>query len=242
MKVIGVIPARFHSTRFPGKPLQEIAKKPMIQWVYEGAKSCKELDAIYVTTDSRKIAEAVKGFGGEVILTGECKNGTERVYETVKNMDCSIVINIQGDEPLVRKEMLHDLLRAFDDKTVYMATLKKKISYEESMYPNHVKVITDKNQDAIYFSRSQIPYYRNQKIIPVYYKHIGIYAYRKDFLKQVMKLPVGEFEEIESLEQLRILECGLKIRVMETIYDSIGVDVPEDIERIEQLLEKKINV
>jgi 3-deoxy-manno-octulosonate cytidylyltransferase (CMP-KDO synthetase) len=238
MKIIAVIPARYESSRFPGKPLADICGKPMIQWVFERVSFVDEIDEVYVATDDDRIFEAVKGFGGKAIMTGECSCGTDRVYQAVKDIDADIIINIQGDEPLIDPEMVRNLITAFDDNNVVMATLKKKITNSDDIdNPNVVKVIDDNKGDAIYFSRFSIPYNRDDRNIQ-YYKHIGIYGYRKEFLNRFVSLPKGMLEISESLEQLRALENGYKIRVHETDYQSIGVDVPEDINKVTEQIEK----
>lgn len=239
-KNVVIIPARYGSTRFPGKPLVNIAGKPMIQWVYERINSMEEINSVYVATDDNRIYKAVHEFDGKVILTGECSCGTDRVYQACKNIDADIILNVQGDEPLIKPEMIMDLLKSFEDEKVQMATLKKKISdVDELNDPNVVKVITDKNNDAVYFSRYTIPFNRDNKSQTDYYKHIGIYGYRKEFLKKFVELPQGKLEKAESLEQLRAIENGYKIKVQETAYQSVGVDKPEDIERVLAELEKE---
>ncbi len=232
MKIIVIIPARYASSRFPGKPLVDICGKPMIQWVYERVSSLNIIDSVYVATDDERIFNAVYQFGGKALMTGECSCGTERVFQASKDIESDIVLNVQGDEPLIDPRMLGDLITAFDDEDVLMATLKKKITnYDEIDNTNVVKVITDNYENAIYFSRFSIPYNRDGLAIE-YYKHIGVYGYRKSFLEEFVSLPKGKLEVIENLEQLRAIENGYKIRVKETGYQSIGVDVPEDIERV----------
>lgn len=235
-KIIAVIPARYQSSRFPGKPLAMIAGKMMIERVYERVKEVPEIQEVLVATDDIRIFDVVTAFGGKAVMTGECSCGTERVYETVRDIACDIVINVQGDEPLIQKEMIQDLIITFADKDVCMATLKKKITEQDDINnPNIVKVITDKNNNALYFSRCPIPYNRNESKT-IYYKHIGIYGYTKKFLKKYVKMQRTELEKSENLEQLRVLENGFDIRVRETLYESIGVDLPEHIERVERAL------
>ena len=239
-KIIGVIPARYASTRFPGKPLAMIKGKSMIQRVYKNVKEVKELADVYVATDDMRIYDAVTAFGGKCIMTSDCNCGTERVWLAAQGIDCDIVINIQGDEPLLGAAMIRDLLTAFEDETVEMATLKKPINTEQELDdPNAVKVVTDENDDAIYFSRHCIPYNLNKIPDVTWYKHIGLYGYKKEFLQLFTTWPVGFLESCESLEQLRVLEHGHKIRVVKTIYDSVGVDIPEHIHIIEKALEEK---
>lgn len=240
MKKIVLIPSRFGSSRFPGKPLALISGKPMIQWVYENVKKVNDIDDIYVATDDNRIFEAVVRFGGKALMTSsEHTCGTDRLAECVNILalkDEDIVLNIQGDEPLIRPEMVMDLISTFDDESVYMGTLKKRIEEEEErLNPNVVKVITDINGDAIYFSRFTLPYERDGKR-RVHYKHVGTYGYKVWFLKRFSKMPKTELEIAESLEQLRVIENGLKIRVKETQWQTVGVDTPEQIEVVENIL------
>ncbi len=235
-KILAVIPARYESSRFPGKPLADIAGKTMIHRVYERVSGLDCFEQVIVATDDERIYSEVESFGGKVVMTGECSCGTERVYEAVKDIDADIVINIQGDEPLIKQEMIMDLVFAFEDESVQMATLKKRIvSQREVEAPNVVKVITDCNDDAIYFSRYTVPYNRDNQLVD-YYKHIGIYGYTKTFLAKYVSLPESFLEKTEKLEQLRAIENGYKIRVKETKYESIGVDLPEHIQLVEEQL------
>lgn len=241
MKIIAMIPARYGSSRFPGKPLAKIKNKPMIQWVYDTVADITEIDEVYVATDDSRIAECVKNFNGNYIMTSDKhKSGSDRIAEAISKVNLSdddIVINIQGDEPMIRKEMILELIRAFDDKSVCIGTLKKKILDKNEMdNPNVVKVITDINNDAIYFSRYGIPYNRENIENTDYYKHIGIYGYKKAFLNKFTELKESRLESIEKLEQLRAIENGYKIRVMETEYQTIGVDLPEHILLVENKL------
>lgn len=239
-KIVAVIPARYHSSRFPGKPLAEIVGKPMIQRVYEQVKKVNNIDDVIVATDDEHIYSAVLKFSGNVVMTGECSCGTERVYESVKDYPCDIVINIQGDEPLIKPEMINELIAVFEDESVEMATLCKEIvDVADINNPNIVKVVRGKNDNALYFSRYPIPFNRDKRSDVKYFKHVGIYGYNKEFLKKYVQTEKTLLETAENLEQLRVLECGHKIKVKETIYDSIGVDVPEDILKIEKELMKK---
>lgn len=239
-KIIAVIPSRYASSRFPGKPLAMILGKPMIQWVYERVLKVDEISDAYVATDDEKIFNAVIGFGGKAVMTGNCSCGTDRVYQACKDIDCDIVLNIQGDEPMIKPEMIRDLIRAFDDPNVKMATLKKEIDMENDINnPNIAKLITDANSNAIYFSRSTVPFNRDGKQVK-YYKHIGVYGYTKEFLKEFVSLPKSMLEEAEQLEQLRAIENGYKIKVVETQYQSIGVDLPEHIEIVEEEIKKEL--
>lgn len=239
-KIIAVIPSRYQSSRFPGKPLAMISGKSMIHRVYDRIKKIEAISDVIVATDDQRICDAVVSFGGKVRMTGECKCGTDRVYKVVQSYDCDIVLNIQGDEPLIKHEMVMDLISAFEDKSVVMATLKKEIADNAAINnPNIVKLITDKNNDAMIFSRSTVPYNRDGYSGIKYYKHIGVYGYTKEFLRTFVSLPQTMLELSESLEQLRALENGYKIRVVETEYDSTGVDLPEHIQLIEKELENE---
>ncbi len=236
-KVIVVIPSRYGSSRFPGKPLAMIAGKPMIERVYEQVKRVDGIGKVVVATDDERIYDVVKQFGGEAVMTGECSCGTERVYEAVKKESCDIVINVQGDEPLIKAEMIRKLVSAFEEETVVMATLCKEIVAAVDIESSDiVKVTRDKKNDALYFSRHAIPFNRDCRNDVKYFKHIGIYGYTKEFLQTYVNLPRTPLEEAENLEQLRVLEHGYKIRVVETRFDSIGVDRPEDVLRVESEL------
>ncbi len=242
MKTIAIIPSRYGSSRFPGKPLALISGKPMIQWVYENINNVDLLDAVYVATDDQRIFDCVESFGGKALMTASTHTcGTDRLAECVNILNLSdedIVLNIQGDEPLIRPQMVLDLVSVFDDKNVYMGTLKKKIDIEEELSnPNVVKVITALNGDAIYFSRYTLPYERDGIKSP-HYKHIGAYGYKTWFLLKYSKMQKTQLEQAECLEQLRVLEYGYKIRVKETKWQTVGVDTPEQIGQVEKELEK----
>ncbi|MEW6096482.1 MAG: 3-deoxy-manno-octulosonate cytidylyltransferase [bacterium] len=244
MKVVGIIPARFESTRFPGKPLAKILDKPMIQWVYERAKKSKTIQTLIVATDSIQVYNQVKDFGAEVVLTSkEHQSGTSRVAEVSAQLDVEIVVNIQGDEPLISPDAIDEVVKPLiTDPTIYMATLKQKITDENELSnPNVVKVVTDKDDFALYFSRSLIPF-----VTPPYtsyiYKHIGLYVYRKDFLLKLVQLPPTKLEQVEKLEQLRVLENGYKIKVIKTGHSSIGVDTEEDLEKVSKILKQEAMV
>ena len=240
MKTIAVIPARYASSRFPGKPLALIHGKPMIGWVYNALTKIPCLSEIYVATDDSRIFQMVQDFGGQAIMTGDCASGTDRVAEACKNLDFDVVLNIQGDEPMVRTELVRDLITAFDDKTVNIATLYKKITdAHEVNDPNIAKVIVNNNHDAIYFSRSTIPYNRDNGNV-LYYKHIGMYGYTREFLCKFTSLPQSYLEKAECLEQLRVIENGYTLRMIETSYQSIGVDLPEHIPLVERALSNEV--
>lgn len=235
--IVAVIPARYQSSRFPGKPLAMIAGKPMIQRVYEQVLQVTSIDKVIVATDDERIYNAVQQFNGTAIMTGKCSCGTERVYEAIRNDPCDIVINVQGDEPLIKPEMINDLADALSDDGVVMATLCKEITRDADISnPNIVKVVCDHNDNALYFSRCSIPFNRDKRSDVKTYKHIGIYGYKKEFLKEYIRMGKTPLEMAENLEQLRVLENGCKIKVKETRYDSIGVDTPEDIVKIEKIL------
>ncbi|MBN1469567.1 MAG: 3-deoxy-manno-octulosonate cytidylyltransferase [Fusobacteriaceae bacterium] len=241
MKFLGVIPARYSSTRFPGKPLELINGKSMIEWVYKRTIK-SDLDKVIVATDDERIYNEVISFGGESILTSkEHETGTDRIAEvSAKYPEYEVIINIQGDEPLIEKNMINSLINPFiEDVDLKMATLKFKLdNIEDINNSNIVKVITDNNNYAIYFSRSPIPYPRHMNI-ENYYKHIGIYAYEREFLLGYSKLKQTPLEISESLEQLRVLENGYKIKVIETKNKIIGVDTKEDLEKLVEYINKK---
>ena len=241
MKIVAIIPSRYQSSRFPGKPLAQICGKPMIQHVYENVKKVAALDAVYVATDDDRIYGAVEAFGGQVLMTSDKHTcGTDRLAECadILNLDDDVlVLNIQGDEPMIRQEMVQDLIDAFDSDDVYMGTLKKAIDQEEEIgNPNVVKVITNVQGNAIYFSRYPIPFERDGKKAK-HYKHIGVYGYKTWFLKHYSKMEKTELEIAESLEQLRVIERGYQIRVNETKYQTVGVDTPEQLAQVEALME-----
>lgn len=239
MKIIAIIPSRYGSSRFPGKPLALISGRPMIQWVYENVSKAFFLDAVYVATDDQRIFDCVEGFGGHALMTANTHTcGTDRLAECAEILkldDGDLVLNIQGDEPLIKAEMVQDLYSCFDSEEVYMGTLKKKIEVEEELNNlNVVKVISDVNDYAIYFSRYCLPFERDGNKV-VHYKHIGAYGYKTWFLKKYSKMVKTPLEISESLEQLRVLENGYKIRVKETKYQTVGVDTPEQIAQVEEV-------
>jgi|TARA_B110000114_G_C15048207_1_gene380080 3-deoxy-manno-octulosonate cytidylyltransferase (CMP-KDO synthetase) len=238
MNIIGIIPARYESSRFPGKPLIDLKGKTMIQRVYEGAKKSTKLSEVIVATDDQRIYDHVKSFGGEVIMTSENhKNGTDRCGEVASQMDCDVVINIQGDEPLVDFRQLDQLCKAFNDSDVSIATLGiKGVTKEERNNPNRIKIVLDENSNALYFSRSAIPNTANGKpeIIENFplYRHIGLYAYKSGTLAELTDLPPTQLEKVESLEQLRWLYYSYKVRVVETDIETPNIDVPEDLKKV----------
>ncbi len=243
MRVVVIIPSRYGSSRFDGKPLAPICGKPMIQWVYERSREATCVESVHVATDDSRIRDAVAGFGGNVVMTGsDCRSGTDRVGEAAGRLGLErrdIVINIQGDQPLVDPRCLDALVQPFaDDPTVKMSTLAFAIQEEREITdPKDVKVTFDNRGDALYFSRATIPHGRDSLSGYEVYKHLGVYAYTGEFLTCFRSLKPGRLEEIEKLEQLRAMEHGYRIRVVVTPYDSPEVDLPVDIQRIE----KKIN-
>lgn len=245
MEVIGVIPARYSSTRFEGKVLADILGKPMIQHVWERAKSAKTLDDLIIACDDERVANVAREFGSKVVMTSKGHaSGTDRIIEVVNPLDVKIVINIQADEPLVHPMMIDSVARALlEDSSLSMATIMRKIEDLLSINDPHVvKVVVDKNNFALYFSRAAIPYLAVNSEVesPAYYKHIGLYGYTKDFLFTYKNLPPSALEKTECLEQLRVLEQGLRIKVIETKHDTVGVDTPQDLEKLkERLLKEK---
>jgi 3-deoxy-manno-octulosonate cytidylyltransferase (CMP-KDO synthetase) len=240
--IYAILPARYDSTRFPGKPLAMIAGKTMIERVYEQAQKASLIDYIVVATDDTRIEQAVKSFGGNVIMTSrDHKSGTDRLAEVVKNNEnIDIAVNIQGDEPLISPDSIDMAIRPFfEDTSIQMTTLIRKCQNPEDLKnTNVVKVVKDKNHFALYFSRSCIPYQRNQTYCD-YYLHIGLYAYRRETLLTLSSLPQAEIEQTESLEQLRALYNGISIKTVLTDYCPIGVDTPGDIEKVETFLKKQ---
>ena len=239
-KILGVIPARFASSRFPGKVLAQIASKSMLQRVYERASLARYLTATIIATDDDRVYEAARGFGARVVMTrADHVSGTDRVAEAASAENAEIVVNIQGDEPLIDPAAIDAaILPLAHDAEIVMGTLKKAIEDpREITDPNVVKVVTDRHGDAIYFSRCPVPYQRDQARPGTHFKHIGLYVYRRDFLLGYSALPVGPLERAERLEQLRAIENGYRIRVVETECESLGVDTPEDLERVCKLFE-----
>lgn len=245
-KILGIIPARYESSRFPGKPLARINDKPMIQWVFEGCEAVFEY--LIVATDDIRIKQEVESFGGNAILTSpDHASGTERCEEALGIMEerygeiFESVINVQGDEPLIRNEQLNELLKLITSNNAQIATLAAKFDDEECPEdPNIVKLILNKDHQALYFSRAPIPYTRDaeSKINDQYLKHIGLYAYKSKVLKQICKLPVSVLEKAEALEQLRWLENGFQIQVGFTTYKNIGIDTPGDISKLKKYLNR----
>ncbi|MBW1669442.1 MAG: 3-deoxy-manno-octulosonate cytidylyltransferase [Deltaproteobacteria bacterium] len=242
MKILAFIPARYGSTRFPGKPLALIAGRPLVQRVYECALSCPEISDVFVATDDERISECVQSIGGKAIMTSKNhRSGTDRIAEAAKSLPLeqeTLIINIQGDQPAFKPALISDLIKPLlEDSRVVMTTLKFRIKdLREVENPNYVKVVTDRQGFALFFSRSPIPFFRDADSGTVHFKHLGFYGYRLNFLNEFTNLPVGRLESAEKLEQLRALENGFKIRVVETQLDSVEVDTPEDIVRVEEIL------
>lgn len=241
MKIVGIIPARYASTRLPGKPLATILDKPMIEWVYRSVKKSRLIEQIIVATDDQRVFDEVKRFGGEVVMTPlDIQTGSDRIAYVARQLPLAdIIVNVQGDEPFVSGALIDDaIMPLLVDPKLQVSTLVKKISNQDELYnASTVKVVFDNFSNAIYFSRSPIPYARDLISIESeisagkFFKHIGLYVFRKDFLLYYTKLPQSSLEKAEKLEQLRILENGYKIRVVETDFESISVDTPEDLYR-----------
>ena len=244
MQSVGIIPARYASSRFEGKPLVNLLGKPMVQHVYESACRAKALDEVIVATDDRRIYDAVQQFGGNVQMTGDCATGTERVAVVAERLTCDIVANIQGDEPLLEPVQIDMMLQPFMDKPdVQVCTLKQRVETDTDYRDaNVVKVVTNLQGDALYFSRASMPGGRGEMTssllhtFPVY-RHVGLYAYRREQLLAFTRWDSTPYELAEGLEQLRFLENGVPIHVVETDIPLIGVDVPADLERVKQILE-----
>lgn len=245
MKVLGIIPARYASSRFPGKPLLDLNGKTMIRRVYEGASKARSIDRIIVATDDERIFREVESFGGDVMMTSaEHPSGTDRCGEVARILsDYDVVINIQGDEPLVDYRQLEALASAFDDREVTIATLGiRQLSEEDLHNPNRIKIVVGNRNEALYFSRSFIPNSANFKGDPIafypFLRHIGLYAYRRETLLELVALTPSRLEQVESLEQLRWLYYGYKIRVVETDIETPNIDVLEDVEKVLALLKQ----
>lgn len=244
MRVVGVIPARYGSTRLEGKPLKDICGKPMIQRVYEAAEQATLLDALYVATDDQRIVEAVESFGGNARLTSaQHKTGTDRVAEVALALDAEIVVNVQGDEPLLKAAMIDEVIQPMiDEPDLPMSTLCVPIHTEEELNnPHVVKVVFDQAGNALYFSRSCVPYPHKRERFQAY-EHLGLYAYRKAFLMTYVAMPQSRLEVTESLEQLRVLEAGYKMKVVVSAhpYDGVSVDTPEDLEIVRRIVHTRM--
>ncbi len=247
-RITGIIPARYRSTRFPGKPLAQILGKPMIQIVYENAKKSKFINELIIATDDERIYDVAKKFNANVVMTpSDIKTGTDRVAFVAREIDADIVINIQGDEPLLTADMIDSAIEPFfKDEKIDISTLAVKINNVDDLFnPNVVKVVFDGDNFALYFSRSPIPFCRDARAkeewlkYGEYYKHIGIYVYSKNSLLKFVNLPKSKLEDTEKLEQLRALENGMKIKVVITEKDTIGVDTPSDLEKVIQVFKNQ---
>ena len=259
MSAIILIPARYASTRFPGKPLALLKGLPVIQHVYQNSMHSRLADAVVVATDSETIFEKVLSFGGKAVMTsGDHASGTDRIAEVARSMNYDIIVNVQGDEPLIQPEMIDDVISVLNDPRASMGTLAIRIKDRREIFdPNAVKVVFNPEGFALYFSRAPVPFHRDEwkdhglgKYVGVAetasvsgadcFKHVGIYSYRRDVLTQLSELPPSRLELVEKLEQLRAIENGFAIKVKETVYETFGVDTPEDLERIEKCLNSSL--
>ena len=241
LQVVVVIPARYASTRLPGKPLVSLAGKPMIQHVYERAKRAQTVHRVVVATDDDRIVEAVRGFGGEAVMTrADHRTGTERVAEVAAHEAGDVFVNVQGDEPLIDPVSIDTAVGALlEEPVAQVGTVATPVRHAgDIMDPNVVKTVLDFDSNALYFSRAPIPWVRDtqSKVHVKYWKHLGLYVFQRDALLEYPTLPLGELERAEQLEQLRWMENGWKIRVAEVAHDAVSVDVPEDVERVEKLM------
>lgn len=240
-RTVGIIPARYASSRFPGKALADLAGKPMVQHVVERAMRASLLDEVLVATDDSRIAEAVQRFGGTARMTSPTHpSGTDRIAEVVRDLACDLVVNIQGDEPLIDPAVIDQAVKPLaDDSSIDMGTLARPMGLDEAADPGKVKVVVDRRGFALYFSRSRIPYIRDDRPPPTarpYLLHMGLYVYRRETLLRLAALPPTPLEERERLEQLRALEHGIRIRVVVAEHESFGVDTPADLERVRRLV------
>jgi len=237
MIIVAAIPARYAATRFPGKLMQMLGNKTIIRHVYDNTVSTGLFNDVFVVTDSDIIYKEIKDSGGKVIMSKkEHESGSDRIAEAITEMNIDVIVNVQGDEPFIKKEPLEKLVRLFNDDSIQVASLMRKISKDEAVNPNNVKVVTDRSGYALYFSRSIVPYQRDEKMNSEYFLHVGVYAYKKDALITFTKLPQSQLEKIEKLEQLRYLENGIKIKMAETDYKNIAIDTPEDLEKAKSSL------
>lgn len=238
MKKIAVIPARYASTRFPGKLMKELDGKTIITTTYQNTVAANLFDEVLVVTDHEIIFNEIKNNNGNVVMSvKQHESGSDRIAEAIENKDCDVIINVQGDEPFTNKEVLYALLQAFNDATVQVASLMHvALDKNDIESSNNAKVVVDKNSNALFFSRSVIPFVRDKDSSATYYKHIGIYAYRKNALLQFTKWEQTPLEKAEKLEQLRYLENGIPIKMILTSHSTIGIDTPEDLERAKQFL------
>jgi 3-deoxy-manno-octulosonate cytidylyltransferase (CMP-KDO synthetase) len=240
MKIIAVIPARFEASRFPGKLMQILGEKTVIATTYQNVVETGLFDDVFVATDSEIIFNEILKINGNTVMTGEHETGSDRIAEAVKNISCDIVVNVQGDEPFLKLEPLKQLIQVFNNdlsEEISLASLKIKLTEKEEIEDtNNVKVITDQKDFALYFSRSVIPFPREKTIKTDYFKHIGVYAFRKKALLNFAQLPMTSLEIAEKIECIRYLEYGMKIKMIETDFVGVGIDVPADLEKARQLL------
>jgi len=238
METVAIIPARYAATRFPGKLMQMLGNKPVILHTYDATLATGLFDKVIVVTDSDIIYNAITTHGGTAIMSKrEHESGSDRIAEIVEDMDVDVIVNVQGDEPFIKKEPLEKLVRQFKDPSVQVASVMRKITGSEELYATScVKVVVNKNNDALYFSRSPIPFSSGTNIEPVYHLHIGVYGFRKDTLLKFTQWPAGQLEQIEKLEQLRYLENGVPIRMSLVEFTSVAIDTPEDLQRAAKLL------
>jgi len=235
LSAIAVIPARYHSTRLPGKALAEIDGRPMIEHVYRRAASARSVASVIVATDDERIARAVRSFGGDVRMTSPAhQSGTDRLAEVAASLSCDLVVNVQGDEPLIEPATIDEAVEPFaSDPALMMSTLRKRIDNPSELgNPNVTKVVVDRDGYALYFSRAPIPYTREGCPAAPIWRHVGLYVYRRECLLRLAALAPTALEQSEALEQLRALENGIRIKAIETHFDSVGVDTPEDLERV----------
>jgi 3-deoxy-manno-octulosonate cytidylyltransferase (CMP-KDO synthetase) len=237
-RIVAIIPARYASTRFPGKPLADLAGRPLIEHVYRRVVECSALGAVVVATDDERIRRAVEAFGGRVQMTNPAHvSGTDRVAEVARALDCELVVNVQGDEPLIEPGMIEEALAPFSRPDLQMATLRRRISERADFLDPHVtKVVVDHDGHALYFSRTPIPYHLDAGAPLEAWKHVGLYVYRRRFLLEFARMAPTRLERCEALEQLRAIEHGVQIAVVETRHDTIGVDTPEDLEKVRRVL------
>ena len=242
LKIIAVIPARYAASRFPGKLMQILGDKTVISTTYQNVVETGLFDEVFVATDSEIIFEEITNNGGKAVMTGQHETGSDRIAEAVQNIDCEIVINVQGDEPFLKTEPLKQLIEVFKndiDKEISLASLKIRLKNQEEVEnPNNVKVITDLQNFAMYFSRSVIPFPRETSVEHLYYKHIGVYAFRKEALVKFANLEMTPLEISEKIEAIRYLEHGMKIKMIDTDFIGVGIDVPEDLEKAREILSR----
>ena len=243
MKIFAVIPARYAASRFPGKLMQLLGNKTVIAQTYENTVKTGLFDEVWVATDSEIIHQEISAIGGRVVMsTRHHESGSDRIAEAIENLELDIVVNVQGDEPFIQKEPLEKLINAFKDPGVRVGSLMQRIAEPMDIdNPNIVKVVVNNDQDALYFSRYPIPYNRNRDSDVSHFRHIGVYAFRKETLMQFTKWPMGKLENAEKLEQLRYLENGIPLRMIETSFTGIGIDTPEDLEIAKKLINTPVD-